>query len=421
MQQSIAHLLFETIEKHHLQKGVQYKVGAEWHSLSWNDIGKAVADVAQSLIALDIAGKDRVCILSKTRLEWIFCDLGILCSGATTVPIYQSSVASDVFYMLQDSGAILVFAENNEQLLKVRQHRQELKLIRHIVCLDSDAVLQRNFGEISWAEFLELGRNISSDVMEKRLSALHPNDLATIVYTSGTSGLPKGAMISHSNLLYEADAIEGLGLLGATDTQLLFLPLAHIFARVLVIAWLKTAHVLAIAESIEKAVDNMGEVKPTFAAAVPRIYEKMQARVVANALAAGGLSTLLAKWAFRLAQKAANVEKKGRSFSSLSWRLAKKLVMKRVGERLIERFGGRMRFLVSGGAPLSPEIAYFFSYAGIAILEGYELSETCGATFVKLHSVNRLGTVGKPLPGSEVSVAEDGEILILGPGVFIGD
>ena len=276
-------------------------------------------------------------------------------------------------------------------------------------------------GKISWSKFLEGGSAYLQEnpkVVEERTASLAPNDLLTLVYTSGTTGRPKGVMISHDNMVYEAEAIHKVGLITDSDVQLLFLPLAHIFAKVLEVTWLKAAHVMAFAESIEKVVDNMAEVSPTFMASVPRIFEKVHAKVLGGATSAPGIKGKLASWALAKETEATRQELEGKTPSGLGWALAQKLVISKVSEKLKALFGGRLRFFVSGGAPLSPSIAYFFKHAGVTILEGYGLTETSAATCVNNPGEERIGTVGNVLPGTEVKIADDGEILIRGRGVF---
>ena len=258
------------------------------------------------------------------------------------------------------------------------------------------------------------------NIVDERTAAIKADDLLTLVYTSGTTGRPKGVMITHDNMVYEAEAIYKVGLISQDDNQLLFLPLAHIFAKVLEITWFKSAHVMSFAEAIDKVVENMGEVRPTFMASVPRIFEKVHAKVVGGASSAPGIKGKLARWALAKGEEAAQQSLRGETPGGLGWALAQKLVLSKIEVKLKELFGGRLRFFVSGGAPLSPDIAYFFKQANVTILEGYGLTETSAATCVNNPGEERLGTVGNPLPGTEVKIAEDGEILIRGRGVFKG-
>ncbi|MES2504850.1 MAG: long-chain fatty acid--CoA ligase [Myxococcota bacterium] len=385
MANSVYGLLQESIQKRGNSPAIRYKASGTWRELSWEQLGQKVNQVASKLIELGIEPGDRVVILSKTRLEWVLADLGIMAVGACAVPIYQSNIAKDAAYIYANSGAKLAIVEDDEQAAKIPK-----------------------------AQLLSIGdifsNKINSSEIENRAGALKPSDIATIIYTSGTTGEAKGACLTHDNFLYEAQAIEKIGLISSDDIQLLFLPLAHVFARVMEIAWLKTAHVLCFAESIEKAVENMKEVKPTFMAAVPRIYEKVYARILAKARSGGTVKKWISNWALGLQQHPRGIR----------WEVAKRLIFSKIGKGLNETFGGELRFFISGGAPLNPEIAHFFDHAGVTILEGYGLTETTAATCVNLPGQNRIGTVGKPLPGMELKIAEDGEIWVRGRGVFQG-
>lgn len=383
MAHSVYGLLQETVRQIPHQVATKHKESNQWAEITWSQLLDKVHAVASKLIELGIGPGDRVVILSKTRLEWVLADLGILAAGGCTVPIYHSSIQQDASYIYQNCGAKLAIAEDALQASKLPG--SQVLLIDQI-----------------FADTLKLAE------IEKRAGQLKESDWATIIYTSGTTGTPKGACLTHDNLLYEAEAIEKIELLSSQDTQLMFLPLAHVFAKVMLIAWLRTGHVLCFAESIEKAVDNMKEIRPTLMAAVPRVYEKVYSRVISKARTPGGLKKFLVNWALE----------KQKQPAGLQWKIAQKLVFTKISHGLRETFGGRLRFFISGGAPLNPEIAQFFSHAGVTILEGWGLTETTAATCVNLPNENRIGTVGKPLPGTELKMAEDGEICVRGRGVF---
>ena len=404
--QSVYHLLQETSTSNSSSVAVRFCVDGKWQSLTFGEFNRQVHQVADALIQRGVTPGERVAILSKTRVEWSLTDFGILAAGACTVPIYHSSIAKDVAYILNDANVKTVFVEDEEQLEKVQSIKDQVSSLEHCIRLDT------------WQDFFKTEPNLKR--IRERTDHIKENDLASIVYTSGTTGEPKGVMLTHDNLLYEALAIEKLGLLSKKDVQLLFLPLAHVFAKVMQIAWVKTGHVLVFAESMEKVVDNMKETKPTMMAAVPRVYEKVYAKVVGNATSASGIKGFIARWALGQQKQAAKQEKKGRRPTGFKWFLAQRLVMSKIETKLKETFGGHLRFFISGGAPLSPDITYFFKHAGITILEGYGLTETTAASCVNVPSSNHIGTVGKPVPGTELQFAEDGEVLIHGRGVFKG-
>jgi long-chain acyl-CoA synthetase len=347
-------------------------------------------------------------------------------SGCTTVPIYQSSTADDVQYIINDAEIKCVFVEDESQINKLLEIRDELPNLSHIICFDSiSAAIQESVGDwvISWDDFLSSGHDFCSehqDQVDERSAGVKPDDLLTLVYTSGTTGRPKGVMITHDNMVYEAESVEATGLIRTDDVQLLFLPLAHIFAKVLEVTWFRLAHVMAFAESIPKVVENMKDTRPTFMASVPRIFEKVYGKVKSGIDGKTGIGGKLARWGLAQEGRATEKELAGKIAGGLGWSLAQKLVMPKVAKGLSDTFGGRLRFFISGGAPLPPDIAYFFKHAGVTILEGYGLTETSAATSVNLPEQLKIGTVGPVLEGTEVKIAEDDEIMIRGRGVFKG-
>lgn len=414
MTHSVYSLFLQAVGAYSSRKSVMFKKNQQWVSLTWKELYDWVRHIAEKLAQLDVQPQDRIAILCKTRVEWTVVDLAAFYLRACVVPIYHSSTADDVAFVLHDSQAKIIIVEDAEQLQKIREKRSQFVHLKHVICLESNKELLET--ELHW-EKLNQDRQTYEIETDFNSSA---DELASIVYTSGTTGEPKGAMITHGNLLYEAMAAEKVKLVNSEDVQLLFLPLAHIFARVMQIAWLKTTHVLAYAESVEKAMDNMVEIQPTLMAAVPRIYEKIHAKVVQNALAGGGVKAMLARFAFAKSEEVAKAKKKGQFKDSLGWKVARKLVFSKISERLKERTGGKLRFFISGGAALSSDIIYFFAHANIMILEGYGLTETSAATFLNLPEHQKIGSVGRPMPGTDVRIASDGEILIKGPGVFKG-
>lgn len=412
MAHSVPHLFFHNVDTLSNRIACSEKIDGEWISHTWQSLQKDTRKISASLQAIGVKPGERVAIISNSQLKWTLSDLAISCVGGVTVPIYQSTLPNDCAYILNDAQVSVVFVENAEQEEKISKIKGQVTTLRDVVSFEAD----------HWEQFLQKGEELLAQGGNPfaAVDNVLESDLATIVYTSGTTGHPKGAMLTHGNLLYEAQAIEKLGLLSEDDTQLLFLPLAHIFAKILQIAWLKTGHKLAYAESIEKVVDNMAEVQPTIMAAVPRIYEKVHAKVVSNAISGSLVKSKLAKWAFNEEALATKYEINGNPSQSLAWLIAQKLVFSKISDYLKEKFGGKLRFFISGGAPLSEEINYFFKHAGITICEGYGLTETSAATCINIPSQFKMGTVGKPLPGTEIKIASDGEILIRGKGVFKG-
>ncbi|MFZ9887026.1 MAG: AMP-dependent synthetase/ligase [Myxococcota bacterium] len=402
----------------------QYKVAGTWRDVTWAELDTLSNQVSAALVHHGVQPREHVCILSHTVLEWIIADVGIMGAGASTIPIYQSSVADEVQYILHDSSSVLVFAQDREQLDKLRGIRDQIPSVRKVVCFDAEAVDLTSPWELSWQQFLEDGAAFLRDddaAVSARSDVLGPDDTLTIIYTSGTTGRPKGAVLTHDSMIAEADALESLGIVTPEDVQYLFLPMAHVFAKAIEVLWFRTAHIMAFWEGDQaKIIDNLAEVRPTMMASVPRIFEKVHAKVTGDMKNGAGLAGVLGRWALAQAEAAAALEQQGKAAAGLSWSLAKWLVFSKVEQKLKERFGGRLRFFISGGAPLSRDIAYFFQYAGVSICEGYGLTETsAGATINRPGDVN-IGTVGTPLPGVEVKIAPDGEILMRGRIIMRG-
>jgi long-chain acyl-CoA synthetase len=374
--------------------------------------------VSRALVALGIASGDRVNLMSNTSYEWCTIDLGILGAGAITVPIYPSLLADECQYIAVDSGSSVVFTENAELTAKFREERARLPAVKKVVQIFGEVPPADNW-VMSFADFLALGKDDAD--LEARRDALDKDTILTIIYTSGTTGKPKGVVLTHDNLLYEAEAIEETQIVSEQDVQLFWLPLAHSFGKALAVGWIGTGHVYAFAESMETIRENLGETHPTIMAGVPRLYEKFYAAVTHLGRAPGGLKAKLFLAASELSHKRGEAEARGGSLGlvdAMRFAVLKKLVFKKVGAGMLQMMGGRMKTLISGAAPLAPQIAYFFRDAGFTVLEGYGLTETSAATFTNRPGDNTIGTVGRPMVGTEVRIAEDGEILIKGRGIM---
>lgn len=416
---SVYHLLQETANAYKDQIAARFYQEDSWKNYTWKELEDQVNSLASGLIDIGVQPKDRVAVFAKTRIEWAIIDLAIMAVGGITVPIYHSTALNDVIFLLNDSSPTVIFVDEVETLNKCRDAKQKASIVKKIICIDNTVAVNKEANELLWRDVIDLSnRNMS--VIKERMQHISEDDVATLVYTSGTTGDPKGAMLTHDNLLYEARAIEKFGIVHREDVQLLFLPLAHVFAKVLEIAWLKTGHEMVFAQSIEKIMENMQEVKPTIMASVPRIYEKVYAKVISGIESAPGIKGMIGRWALLQGENATKRQRADQKTNGLKWSLAQKLVFSKIKLRLAELFGGRLNFFISGGAALSPNIAYFFKHAGVTILEGYGLTETTAATCVNLPLHNRIGTVGKPVPGTELKIAPDGEVCIRGRGVFKG-
>jgi long-chain acyl-CoA synthetase len=423
MAKSIHELFQNCVSARREKVAAQHKVGGVWRDVTWAELESTATKAAAGLVSIGVQPREMVSLISNTRLEWIMADLGILGAGATTVPVYQSSTPDDTQFILNDAGSVVVFVEDATQLQKLRGIRGQIPGVKKVIAFSGDVDAAGGW-EMGWAQLLEQGaehlKTHAADV-KARAAGLQPTDLLTLIYTSGTTGRPKGAMLTHDCMLYEAEAIHRINLITPDDVQYLFLPMAHVFAKVLETIWFQEGHVMAFwTGDMKKIVDELGEVRPTMMCSVPRIFEKVHAKVVADVAATPGVPGRIAQWGLTQGEKAAKLELAGGKPGGISWALAQKLVFKKLHGKLTARFGGRMRFFVSGGAPLGKDVAYFFRYAGFTICEGFGLTETSAASAVNLPSDARIGTVGRALPGTEFKVASDGELLIRGRGVMKG-
>ncbi|MFI1163421.1 AMP-dependent synthetase/ligase [Streptomyces sp. NPDC020801] len=399
----------------------------EWKSLSWAQAAERVDAISAGLIELGLQPEERVALASSTRVEWLLADLGIMCAGAATTTIYPQTNADESAFILADSQSKVLIAENAEQVAKALEKRAELPDLRHVVVIDPAGV---ETGEwvLTLAELESRGAahlEKHPSLIKERVGAITKDQLATLIYTSGTTGRPKGVRLPHDNWAYMAKAIASTGLLGADDVQYLWLPLAHVFGKVLTSGQIEVGHVTAVDGRVDKIIENLPVVRPTYMAAVPRIFEKVYNGVAAKARAGGGAKYKIFQWASEVAREYAkvsqdNFKRTGTHAVPFGLGARHKVADALVYAKIREAFGGNLRACVSGSAALAPEIGYFFAGAGIHILEGYGLTESSAASFVNPGEAYRTGTVGKPLPGTEVRIADDGEILLRGPGIMQG-
>jgi long-chain acyl-CoA synthetase len=396
------------------------KQEGRWQEISWSQIARRVRDVADGLDALGVEHGDRVAILSETRLDALVADLGAMAAGAIAVGIYPTSTAREVEHVLRHSGAILVFCDGEAQVRKVREVRERLPRLRDVVRFDGAS------GDGTEQPLLALealgrahGHDHPGDHSE-RLAEIEGDDPAAIVYTSGTTGASKGVVLTHGNWLYDAAAVASLDTVRPDDLGLLFLPMAHGFARLILASWIHTGGRLALAESVEKVLENAAEVRPTFLPAPPRLYEKIFGAAVARGSGERGLRGRLFRDAMAAFDRWSAAQDRGEEVLDVRLLVARALVFPRVGRAVRERLGGRMRMLVSGSAPLSPRVSRFFEAIGLPVLEGYGQTEYSAAATVNRSDRPRHGTVGLPIPGTEVRIAEDGEVLLRGPALMAG-
>ncbi|MCX3060480.1 AMP-dependent synthetase/ligase [Streptomyces beihaiensis] len=436
---SVASLFVERVASTPDAEAYRYPVPAasgegpdEWKSLSWAQAAQRVYAIAAGLVELGVAPEERVALASSTRVEWILADLGIMCAGAATTTIYPQTNAEESAFILSDSESKVLVAEDAAQLAKARERRAELPELGHVVVIDATGVEPDPADPDGWLLTLDeleargtayLEKN--PDIVTERVAAIDKDQLATLIYTSGTTGRPKGVRLPHDNWSYMAKAISATGLVGADDVQYLWLPLAHVFGKVLTSGQIEVGHVTAVDGRVDKIIENLPVVQPTYMAAVPRIFEKVYNGVAQKARAGGNAKYKIFQWAAGVAREYAkvtqdNFRRTGVASAPFALSSKHKVADALVYSKLREAFGGRLRACVSGSAALAPEIGYFFAGAGVHILEGYGLTESSAASFVNPGEAYRTGTVGKPLPGTEVRIADDGEILLRGPGIMAG-
>ena len=398
-----------------------YPDGEKWGTYTWSDVGDRARNIAGGLLALGLELESRCAILCSTRVEWIFADLGILCAGGATSTIYPSSTPEECAFIIQDSATVYAFAEDTTQVEKLLAMRADLPTLKGIITIDGRA--GHDGFVISLSELEDKGRQWHRDnagVYEERIKTIGSTHLATLIYTSGTTGRPKGVELTHDCWVFEAEAMDALGFLSPADKQYLWLPLSHSFGKVLQAAIIRIGIPTAIDGRIDRLVDNLKVVQPTFIAAVPRIFEKVYNKTISTIKEKGGASYRMFRWAMDVGAEVSALKQLGTAPTgglALKYALADKLVF----SKLKAKFGGKVRFFLSGSAPLSYDIAVFFHAADILILEGYGLTESSAASFVNRPDRYKFGTVGMPLPGVEVKLAEaDNEILMRGRGIMRG-
>jgi len=418
----IAQLLLDRVAATPDREAYRHPVGSEWKSMTWREVGTEVRRRAAGLVALGVEPEQRIAIASNTRVDWVLCYLAIVEAAAATTTIYPTTMATDVAFIVADAEVRVVFAEDASQVDKLRAHRSEIPSVSKVILIDGTPDDKDGDWVITLADLDKLGDDhLASNptAVDDRIAQIEPEHLCTLIYTSGTTGRPKGVRLPHSAWTYEGAAIEGTRLIGADDLQFLWLPLAHSFGQVLLAVQLQIGFPTAIDGRVDKIVDNLAVVQPTFMGAAPRIFEKAHGRIVTMIESEGGPKAKLFHWAFGVGQQVAALRREGKEPGGMlaaQFKLADKLVLSKIRAR----FGGRIRFFVSGSAALNKELAEWFHAAGLLILEGYGLTETAAGSFVNRPNQYRLGTVGPAFPATQVKIAEDGEILIKGPGVMNG-
>jgi len=426
MVDNVALQFLDRVDRSPRKEAFRFPEGEQWTSVTWAEAGEQVSRFAAGLMALGLEPEQRVGIASGTRYEWILADLAIMCAGGATTTVYPSTNASDTAYILSDSECRVVFAEDDEQIAKLRDNKAELPHLGKVVTFDASTSSGQAGDADDWVIGLEdlgaLGDTYLAEhpgVIRQTAEKIRPDQLATLIYTSGTTGRPKGVRLQHRSWVYEGSAIEAQNILDENDLEFRWLPMAHSFGKVLMSTQMACGYACAIDGRVDKIVDNLGVVKPTFMGAAPRIFEKAHARIVTMQAAEGGVKEAIFKQAFRVGLAHDRAIREGRSPSILV-KAQHGLFDKLVFSKIRERFGGRVRFFISGAAALNQDIAEWFNAAGILILEGYGLTETSAGSFVNHPDGYKMGSVGQVFPGSEVKLGDGDEILIKGPGVMEG-
>jgi long-chain acyl-CoA synthetase len=418
---TLTRLFFDAVARFDKPDALQVKVKGAYQPISSRTLGERVRRLALGLQELGIQPGDRVALFSENRPEWAIADYACLTASLTDVPLYPNLPPEQAGYILNDSGAVAIFVSDAAQAAKIAEVRARCTVLRHVITFAPE---RHEGADLTLAEVEQRGAAVDDEARAARYRehalAVKPDDLATLIYTSGTTGEPKGVMLSHDNLYSNVMAAAVSIPFEGKDVCLSFLPLSHIFERMA--GHYLMLHVgcsIAYAESIDTVPIDMQTVRPSIVLSVPRLYEKMYARVLENALSGGAIKKRIFFWARAVAERWADVKLAGgtpRGLLALQYRIAQRLVF----SKLQQRTGGRLRYFVSGGAPLAPEINKFFYAAGLVILEGYGLTETSPVISVNIPTAFRIGTVGKPVPGVEVMLAPDSEILTRGPHVMKG-
>ncbi len=416
---NVAVQFFERVAKSPRREAFRYPEGDGWKSVTWKEAGDDVSRVAAGLLSLGVESEQRIGIVSGTRYEWILADLAVMCAGAATTTVYPSTNEEDTAYILSDSDCQVVFAEDDTQIAKLTARRSELPKLRKVITFDGTT---DGDWVIALEELEKLGDAYLAEhpgVVEETAKGISGDQLATLIYTSGTTGRPKGVRLRHSSWVYEGEAIRAQNILSEDDLEFRWLPMAHSFGKVLMSTQMACGYSAAIDGRVDKIIDNLAVVKPTFMGAAPRIFEKAHGRIMTMQAAEGGIKEKIFNQAFKVGLQVAQLKREGKSVPlllSVQHTLFDKLVFAKIRER----FGGRVRFFISGAAALNRDIAEWFNAAGIIILEGYGLTESSAGSFVNLPSDYRFGTVGPVFPASEVKLGEGDEVMIKGPGVMDG-
>jgi len=420
LEDTVGKVFWSRVRQYGPRTALRVKREGRWQDISWDEWGRNVKQFAMGLMALGLKERERVALLSENRPEWTYVDLAVLSANAVDAPVYATNIPEQVEHIIKDSGSRFIVVSTEQQLEKVREIKGNVPELEKAILMDPEGEHPEGW-ILTFAEIQKLGEDKGdAAAFERRLESVKAEDLATLLYTSGTTGAPKGVMLTHDNFISNVQGVtEGVSL-GESDIALSFLPLSHSFERLSgYYTMMAVGGTIAYAESIDTVPDNIQEIRPTVMCSVPRLYEKMHARVLTTVEGGSALKKKMFYWGLGVGGEVSKLiaaKKELPGSLKLKYRVADRLVF----EKLRARMGDRLRFFISGGAPLAREIAEFFHAAGILILEGYGLTETTPVISANRPDAFKLGSVGQPLPNLEVKIAPDGEILVKGPSVMKG-
>jgi len=412
---TLADLLPRSAQMYGSAPAIRFKDGDDWVDRNFSEVGEIVRSLSLGLIDLGVAKGDKVSILANTRPEWTYADFAALSAGAIVVPIYQTNSPEECQYVLENSDAKVVVVEDDEQMEKIRAVRDRLPLLEHVIRMTGSSE-----DAISFDDLAARGSARDASEWEARWQSVTPEDICTFIYTSGTTGPPKGCVISHGNYRAMLDMVNETSVIEEGDLTYLYLPLAHSFALLIQFGSFDLGTTIAYWERDPlKIMPNLAELHPTYFPSVPRIFEKIYTTATSAMEKEGGLKKAIFNWSIKIGKRMREVERSGRQPGFLL-RRQYAFADEKVLSKIRGLFGGKIRLAVSGAAPINPEILSFFDAAGVLVLEGWGMTETSTAATISSPDDFKIGTIGKPFPGCEIRIAEDGEILVRGPNVFQG-
>ena len=415
---TLAELIVNTVKAYPKPDFMLFKKEGAYTPISSQEFGDGVKHLALGLNALGFEARQKLCLLSENRPAWTMTDLATLCAGGLTVPIYTTLVPEQIRYIIDDSDATVVVVSNADHWKKIEPLRGGLGKVKHYITFADEAPA----GVLTLKEVMDKGRAAAESkpgLFDELVARSKPGDEATLIYTSGTTGVPKGVILTHDNIVSNVKTAAAIIEFTEKDTVLSFLPLSHILERTVMFAFIYKGCTVAFAESVEAVAQNLLQVRPHIMVSVPRVFEKIYTKVMDQVLTSPALRRKIFFWALKVGKAYGAAKLAGKPISG-GLRFRRSIAAKLVFSKIIAKTGGRIRFFVSGGAPLSKDIAEFFYAMGLVILEGYGLTETSPMLSINTFENIRLGTVGKPVPGVDIKIASDGEILARGPNIMKG-